>query len=91
MTVLIAAQEVLKELGVTEPSEIDVDAIAWSLGARVKYRPLDGCEARNRRQWRSGHNHRQQPEFAAAQEVFGRPRTRPLEIRPGPDFRLPFR
>ena len=31
MTVLIAAQDVLKELGVTEPSEIDVDAIAWSL------------------------------------------------------------
>ena len=46
MTVLIAAQDVLKELGVTEPSEIDVDAIAWSLGARVKYRPLDSCEAR---------------------------------------------
>lgn len=46
MTVLIAAQEVLRELGVTEPSEIDVDAIAWSLGARVKYRPLDSCEAR---------------------------------------------
>jgi IrrE N-terminal-like domain len=46
VTVLIAAQEVLKELGVTEPSEIDIDAIAWSLGARVKYRPLDSCEAR---------------------------------------------
>ena len=46
MTVLTAAQDVLKELGVTEPSEIDIDAIAWSLGARVKYRPLDGCEAR---------------------------------------------
>ena len=46
MTVLNAAQDVLKELGVTEPSEIDVDAIAWSLGVRVKYRPLDSCEAR---------------------------------------------
>lgn len=46
MTVQIAAQSVLQELGVTEPSEIDIDAIAWSLGARVKYRPLDGCEAR---------------------------------------------
>ncbi len=46
MTVLNATQDVLKELGVTEPSEIDVDAIAWSLGVRVKYRPLDGCEAR---------------------------------------------
>jgi hypothetical protein len=46
VTVVNAAQDVLRELGVTEPSEIDIDAIAWSLGARVKYRPLDGCEAR---------------------------------------------
>jgi hypothetical protein len=46
VTVLIAAQDVLKGLGVIEPSEIDIDAIAWSLGARVKYRPLDSCEAR---------------------------------------------
>ena len=38
---MIAAQDVLKGLGVTEPSEIDVDAIAWSLGARLKYRPLE--------------------------------------------------
>jgi hypothetical protein len=33
-------------LGVTEPREIDLDAIAWDLGVRIKYRPLDGCEAR---------------------------------------------
>jgi len=33
-------------LGITEPNEIDVEAIAWHLGARVKYRPLDACEAR---------------------------------------------
>jgi IrrE N-terminal-like domain len=45
VTVLIATQDVLKELGVAEPSEIDIDAIAWFLGARVKYRPLDGCQA----------------------------------------------
>jgi hypothetical protein len=41
-----ATEQVLRELGITHPAEIDVDAIAWSLGARVKYRPLDGCEAR---------------------------------------------
>ena len=40
------AEILLKGLGVTEPSEIDLEAIAWTLGVRVRYRPLDGCEAR---------------------------------------------
>lgn len=40
------AERLLQELGVTEPSEIDLEAIAFHLGARVRYRPLDGCEAR---------------------------------------------
>lgn len=40
------ADQVLQELGITEPQEIDIEAIAWHLGARVKYRPLDRCEAR---------------------------------------------
>jgi hypothetical protein len=44
--VLGPAEEVLRELGITEPKDIDIEAIAWCLGARVKYRPLDGCEAR---------------------------------------------
>lgn len=42
---LTPAEELLQEVGVTEPHEIDVEAIAWYCGARVKYRPLDGCEA----------------------------------------------
>lgn len=33
------------ELGVTKPSDIDLEAIAWHLGVTVKYRPLTGCEA----------------------------------------------
>jgi Zn-dependent peptidase ImmA (M78 family) len=33
------------ELGITRPEEIDLDTIAWTLGAAVKYRPLDNCEA----------------------------------------------
>jgi hypothetical protein len=41
-----AADKVLQDLGVTEPKEIDLEAIAYYLGARVRYRPLDGCEAR---------------------------------------------
>jgi hypothetical protein len=40
------AEIILKELGITDPGEIDLEAIAWTLGVRVKYRPLDGCEAR---------------------------------------------
>jgi len=43
---LTPAETLLKELGVTEAQDIDLEAIAWCLGARVKYRPLDGCEAR---------------------------------------------
>ena len=40
------AEAVLRRLGVTDPSEIDLEAIAWYLGARVRYRPLSACEAR---------------------------------------------
>jgi hypothetical protein len=43
---LSAAEIALKELGVSEPNEIDLEAIAWTLGARVRYQPLDRCEAR---------------------------------------------
>ena len=43
---LSAAERVLKTLGVTDPSEIDLEAIAWHLGARIKICELDGCEAR---------------------------------------------
>jgi hypothetical protein len=38
--------ELLHELGVTEPGDIDLPVIASFLGAKVFYRPLDGCEAR---------------------------------------------
>lgn len=43
---LSEAEITLRELGISDPSEIDLEAIAWTLNARVKYRPLDGCEAR---------------------------------------------
>jgi hypothetical protein len=39
------AELLLRNLGVTEPKDIDLEAIAWTLGVRIKYRPLDGCEA----------------------------------------------
>lgn len=40
------AERLLQNLGITDPDEIDLDAIAFHVGARVKYRPLEGCEAR---------------------------------------------
>lgn len=43
---LTAAENLLQELGVTEPQDIDLEAIAHCVGARVRYRSLDGCEAR---------------------------------------------
>lgn len=43
---LTPAERLLQELGITEPNEIDLDAIAFHAGARVRYRPLEGCEAR---------------------------------------------
>lgn len=40
------AEALLQELGVTEPSEIDLEAIAHYLNAQVRFRALEGCEAR---------------------------------------------
>ena len=43
---LTPAERLLQELGITEPNEIELDAIAHHVGACVRYRPLQGCEAR---------------------------------------------
>ena len=43
---LSAPERLLWGYGVTEASHIDLDAIANDHGAVVKYRPLNGCEAR---------------------------------------------
>ena len=42
---LSPAERILQRFGVERPDEIDLEAIAWQLGAFVKYCPLDGCEA----------------------------------------------
>lgn len=39
------AEVLLCELGVTDPDDIDIDAIAFHVGAEVDYRHLVGCEA----------------------------------------------
>ena len=46
MNPLSPAEELLKELGVTAAGDIDIEAIAYHVGAFIKYRPLDGCEGR---------------------------------------------
>ena len=38
--------ELLEELGITSPEEIDIEAIAFHCGASIKYRSLSGCAAR---------------------------------------------
>jgi hypothetical protein len=38
--------QLLKELGITAPDEIDIEAIAFHCGATVRYRSLTGCAAR---------------------------------------------
>ena len=39
------AERLLRELGITEPAEIDLEAIAFHVGVRVRKRALTGCEA----------------------------------------------
>lgn len=38
--------EILNDLGITEPGDIDIEAIAEDCGATIRYQPLSGCAAR---------------------------------------------
>jgi hypothetical protein len=40
------AEILLQSLGIDEPADIDLEAIAWHVGAKIKIRPLVNCEAR---------------------------------------------
>ncbi len=40
------AEALLRSLGVTRPADIDLEAIAWSVGAKVRDAVLESCEAR---------------------------------------------
>lgn len=46
MSDLRPAEMLLQDLGVTDPRDIDLEAIAFDQGAVVRFRPLVGCEAR---------------------------------------------
>jgi hypothetical protein len=41
-----APAEILAELGIREPADLDIEAIAEYCGAAIRYKPLSGCEAR---------------------------------------------
>ncbi len=43
---LSPADKLLGSLGIKEPAEIDIEAIALTQRAKVRYRRLDGCEAK---------------------------------------------
>lgn len=43
---LSKAESILKSLGIDHPCQIDLEAIAFELGAKVRYRKIDGSEAR---------------------------------------------
>jgi Zn-dependent peptidase ImmA (M78 family) len=38
--------EILADLGIRDPADIDIEAIAEDCGATIRYRPLSGCAAR---------------------------------------------
>lgn len=40
-----AAERILMQLGISRAQDIDLDAIAWHLGAAVKYRRMDNADA----------------------------------------------
>lgn len=43
---LSAAERILWDYGITDPADIDLQVIAYGLGATIHVKPLDGCEAR---------------------------------------------
>jgi hypothetical protein len=43
---LTAAEKLLMSLGIDDPKAIDLEAIAWCVGAEVRYAALESCEAR---------------------------------------------
>lgn len=45
-TRLTKAELILYGYGIDHPSQIDLEAIAYDLGASVRYREIEGCEAR---------------------------------------------
>lgn len=43
---LSQAEKVLQSFGITSPDEIDIEAVAWEMGVKVRNGALESCEAR---------------------------------------------
>src|SRR5258708_12196100 len=39
-------EQILADLGIREPEDLEIEAIAEYCGATIRYKPLSGCEAR---------------------------------------------
>lgn len=70
--------EILNDLGIIEPDDIDIEAIAEDCGATIRYQQLSGCAARI--MGYPGHHHHRGEHAAPAAEVFCRARTGPLKL-----------
>ncbi|WP_300010911.1 ImmA/IrrE family metallo-endopeptidase [uncultured Roseobacter sp.] len=46
MKVLSDAEHHLIRYGISEPGQIDLETIAWTMGAKVRFRQLESCEAK---------------------------------------------
>jgi hypothetical protein len=52
--------EILSLLGITEPEDIDIEAIGFACGATILKEPLTRLRSQHYWTWRQGHNHSQQ-------------------------------
>jgi len=46
MKTTLEAEQYLRSHGVCDPTHIDLEALAWTMGVPVKFRTLDSCEAK---------------------------------------------
>lgn len=46
MKALSQAERLLQSFGITSPDEIDIEAVAWEMGVKVRNGALESCEAR---------------------------------------------
>lgn len=46
MKATLEAEQYLRSYGVSDPTHIDLEALAWTMGIAVKFRTLDSCEAK---------------------------------------------
>ncbi len=46
LSIIQKPEQILADLGIREPEDLDIEAIAEYCGATIRYKPLYGCEAR---------------------------------------------